>query len=630
MTYLKVNRVIVYKKDKIVYDETFHHKINIIRGENGSGKSTIANFIYYGLGGDFVDWLPEAKSCDYVFIEVDINGKTLTLRREIVDKIMQPMQIFFGSVTDSLKSNITGWQNYGYKKAGFKESFSQVLFRALNFPEVTTENNESITINQILRALYIDQISPLDALMKDIDFDSPLLRQAVGYLLIGIYDDTLFREQIDLRTKKRELGELEREFSAIRDVYKDSNQTIDLNKIDKEITDAEDQSRKIDEILKKREFVTKSATNIKVLTTIKELRILLEKTSKEISDNLGNMNKLEAEIVDSKEFIEELKRQNTALEESSKTREFFGELVLTYCPSCLSKLETIDDDNKCHLCKQEINIEDHKSRILRIQQELITQIRESEYLINQKEKILKEVNNNLLFLRKRFISESNNLNSFIDRTNSSVDRNFDELLIKKGELKNQILNLLSQKKMIGSFLNVRNRVNKLKNQIQDLEEVVKNKEDAQKRKTAIAAERIQYYALKLLKGDGNYETTFQNASRILADFYKNTYAVDERNNFSASSLVILKNSIRFGIFFASLELDFMRYPRFILCDNIEDKGMREERSHNFQKNVVDIASAFRNEFQIIFTTSMIDTSLEIPDYTVGEHYTPTNKSLKNL
>ena len=39
---LFVNRLIIYTKDNLIaYDEEFHHGINIIRGKNSSGKSTI-------------------------------------------------------------------------------------------------------------------------------------------------------------------------------------------------------------------------------------------------------------------------------------------------------------------------------------------------------------------------------------------------------------------------------------------------------------------------------------------------------------------------------------------------------------------------------------------------------------
>ena len=134
-----------------------------------------------------------------------------------------------------------------------------------------------------------------------------------------------------------------------------------------------------------------------------------------------------------------------------------------------------------------------------------------------------------------------------------------------------------------------------------------------------------------MKGDGAYEEKFQNGQSVQIDFGKNSFYLDGRNRFSASSMVLLKNCVRFAIFFASLELDYFRYPKFILCDNIEDKGMVEARSKNFQRNIVRLASSdeFKNkEFQLIIATSMIAEELDIPEYSVGEKYTKENKSLK--
>ena len=81
---LFINRMIVFTRDgKIAYDENFHKGINIIRGNNSSGKSTITHFIFYVLGGAFNDWVKEAKKCSQVIAEIEINGATLTLKREI-------------------------------------------------------------------------------------------------------------------------------------------------------------------------------------------------------------------------------------------------------------------------------------------------------------------------------------------------------------------------------------------------------------------------------------------------------------------------------------------------------------------------------------------------------------------
>jgi hypothetical protein len=63
-------------------------------------------------------------------------------------------------------------------------------------------------------------------------------------------------------------------------------------------------------------------------------------------------------------------------------------------------------------------------------------------------------------------------------------------------------------------------------------------------------------------------------------------------------------------------------------DNIEDKGMTEARSQNFQRLIVNVSSQITVEHQIIFTTSMIDPSLDRPEFTVGDKYDFNNKALK--
>jgi hypothetical protein len=58
--------------------------------------------------------------------------------------------------------------------------------------------------------------------------------------------------------------------------------------------------------------------------------------------------------------------------------------------------------------------------------------------------------------------------------------------------------------------------------------------------------------------------------------------------------------------------------------------MEEPRSQNFQKNIVQMANSdqFKDkEFQMIFSTSMINSELNIENYTVGSFYDDANKSL---
>ena len=55
--------------------------------------------------------------------------------------------------------------------------------------------------------------------------------------------------------------------------------------------------------------------------------------------------------------------------------------------------------------------------------------------------------------------------------------------------------------------------------------------------------------------------------------------------------------------------------------------MELERSQNFQKALVDLSNQFKVEHQMIFTTSMINPTLNNTVYCVGEFYDETNKTL---
>ena len=99
---------IVTETGQVAYDELFHRGVNIIRGKNSSGKSTIVRFIFFVLGGYYTDFVPQALHCQYVMAEVCINGTVVTLKRYLEkrddDKVngYTPMYINFCPIADVL------------------------------------------------------------------------------------------------------------------------------------------------------------------------------------------------------------------------------------------------------------------------------------------------------------------------------------------------------------------------------------------------------------------------------------------------------------------------------------------------------------------------------------------------
>ena len=138
---------------------------------------------------------------------------------------------------------------------------------------------------------------------------------------------------------------------------------------------------------------------------------------------------------------------------------------------------------------------------------------------------------------------------------------------------------------------------------------------------------LAFIPLFILKNDLDRQDEFRSGRIVELNFHKDSYSLDGSNNFSASSKTYFKNAVLFSIFFASLELKFFRYPRFILCDNMEDKGMEKVRTQNFQNLITSMSKKFGDDHQIIFTTSMIADELNDTPYCVGKNYDRGNKTL---
>ena len=56
--------------------------------------------------------------------------------------------------------------------------------------------------------------------------------------------------------------------------------------------------------------------------------------------------------------------------------------------------------------------------------------------------------------------------------------------------------------------------------------------------------------------------------------------------------------------------------------------MEQVRTQNFQKVITKISNTYKVDHQIIFTTSMIEPTLDTAEYCVGESYDENNKSLR--
>lgn len=610
-----------------MFDELFHVGVNIIRGSNSSGKSTIADFIFYVLGGDFVQWKPEALRCDVVVAEVWINGEPAILRRYVTEDKHQPLEIFWGDYNAAMAANLNGWQRYPYARNAGKESFSQVLFRAIGFPEVTGDKDSNITMHQILRLLAVDQLSRVHSLMRDEQFDPPLTRRTIGDVLLGLYDDSLYSNQIRLRDLKRQLDAATSEQASLSSAFANTQISSDPKVLVQKEMSINENITKIDNAIiaamgAKEESL--SANN----DELKAISLKLSEAQRERYRISNEMEKLKLEAEDSVAFISSLDSRLNALEESAFTEQALGQVLLHTCPECFQSVKPKEGDGNCKLCGQVVPPSGRSERMNRMRHELTTQIKESRVFLKEREKTIEStkieqdrVNVNLAELQR-------NYNMLSQTVRSDRDRQLDEMLQRKGGLEQELRLVAFQRQLVKQLTDALARVSSLKSQITSVEHDVKqamSRQDDRRLQAHTVVDRIARY---FLHNDLSREEAFQVANEVVVDFDRNISEVDGRVNFSASSITYLRSSVNFALFFASLELPFFRYPRFIVNDNIEDKGMEEARSQNFQRLIVGLSRASAVSHQIIFTTSMIAPEFDNTELCVGEKYTITNKTLR--
>ena len=645
--------IIVTDKGDYAYNQEFHRGVNIIRGQNSSGKSTIIRFIFFALGGCYSDFVPEALKCQYVLAEVETNGKVLLLKRFLErqkDGRVNPkasMYIYFGSISEYKEDKRTyaaKWQKFGFAMNPETRSFSNVLFEVMGLPEIKADNN--ITMYQILRLIYLDQESPLSSLFFFDPWDREIIRDTIASLLMGLYDENHSQAKLDLIAINKKIEELTQNIKfARKNLPSTTNITtayikelIESKK--KEIVITQDKIKQLRDALNLEHGTSEFKLEYERLR--QKIQALRDKATA-LDESIAL---LKADIEDSTYFIKSLEKKMQAVERSMATREYFDNLHLEYCPECLTKIDDNVEEGHCRLCKSPVDNSKGKSQAQRIKLELSFQLRESQMVKERNQERLKKKEAERITLQRELQLAQEQYDYSVRDVRSCRDEEIDKLISDKGFMEGEILQFMTMLERAEEYENLIREKNRLENKAQELTSYIADKDKKYRNQKNIIERAIKENGLYLLRNDKDRQAEFSTANDFSVDFGQNiTYLTDRHIKLSASSAFYLKMTARFAFFLSSLQVDGMMYPRLILSDNMEDKGMEDSRSQNFQNILVrrlNELEAQKNKtlnlepgslepsYQVIFATSMIAPELDKQEYIIGDYYTRDNKSLKNV
>ncbi len=617
---LFIRRFLIIKGSHAVYDQTFHLGVNIIRGVNSVGKSTLMDLMFYGLGGDLKEdrWTIEAASCTRVLLELFINGRPITICRHIEPGNRPPIMMFSGDYDSSQKSS--EWSQYGSVRTENKHSFSQQFFELLGWPAHKAEEGEALTIHQVLRLIYVDQGTAVNKILRsEPAFDKASMRQAIGEFLLGV-------DQLDSYELRQKLSRAEAEFNKIYgqldSVYKFISPTEGVLRTEHLENELKEAGEKLSSLMRKREQVMllpDVQRDGEAQKKAEQLAAEISLLAQEIGIRTQRRAELHDEVVESELFIQSIDQRIKSLQESRAASRFFGGVQFKYCPSCLSPLSESPSDS-CHLCKGSVDEESKQSGYLAALNELNFQKRESTKVLEEYRLRLKEYDSFIAIELSRLATiKGIHRNALIVTNEQTLKLN--QLSMEIGATEERINNLKSKAKLISTVESLATKKDKLNAEISAIKSTLLEQAAMNEGRKEEVASSLSQLTVNLLEQDGGYEPSFVEPDKFEFDFGRDLMLVDGRSKFSSSSETIVKNSFHLAILQQSLKDSLFRYPRLLLMDNIEDKGMAPERSQNFQRVIVESMQEYHDkEFQIIFTTSMIDPDLNGSGMCVGPFY----------
>ena len=624
--FLRLNRLRILCGGRVAYDQQFHNGVNIIRGQNSSGKSTIADFVFYVLGGEFEDWKDAARQCDEAQAEVATPRGRLTLKRHVA-RAQEPLSVYFGPMSAAGESSLEGWQRFPIRRQAGRESFSQVMFRSLLIPEAPSEGASNITMHQLLRVCYSDQRTPASRFFRFEPFDTQHIREAVGDLVCGINSYEAYEIGLELRELQKQHADIADQLSALHAALP-LDQALDtpdlirahIRNLHEESVRLKQEVDDVDDLVERgevREYLTRRRTVHASL--IGERNDLTKKETVHKS--------LEFELREIDEFIDFLQQLKEKVKFAEATFEAVGAIEFTLCPACGEELRQDTPENHCVVCKSPVSADTEKERYNQIRLDLEIQTRESAHLSTQKRDQLEQGGVELRRLRREYAkklaafdleyaSGNGPREAFLATRNERFGRigAEEDVLLKSLATAEQIATLTLESSSVAE------KIESLRMRERALQE------NATARRP-VARSLISDVGSGILRADLPRQPEFKRADNVTVDFRNDSITVGGLLNFAESSNVILKNAAVFALFLAAGVDPEFNHPRFLLIDNVEDKGMEEDRSHLFQSAIVERVSELKFPHQVIFTTSMMNPELDSTDYTIGPAYTSGSRSL---
>ena len=578
MNNLLIKQVKYIGRDYIYESPILKSGVNILEGENGSGKTTFSSLIYFGFGGN-VRWFKKDGKDDHKQItEDDSNYVELTFviddKTYISTRYIYNYEINVISETEVLSLPI----NRSPKKSF---TFSDWILDKLNIKVVEIyQGAEYYKLNfyDLARLFYYDQNTSPERIYKRPDSenfitDSSIIKKAIFEILTGNSFEEYYQAIADYRkvlSEQSTLKALVQNFESLNidssEYYEGKNSynlKKDLDELISQLVRLEDYRESINSNVNS----TKSNTEIisskrQFFSKLEEKIIDLKRDKSTIVYDYGRVKRLKSELVLEVTHMQKIMIANEELNLFSPDT----------CPYCLKKTDR--EKNKC-ICGNDV-LDEQYQKFFYTKEEYFN-------ILKSKQKNIETVSNALSSYEED-IKEKNHQIAILDNRLSELKTEINGLVKGRRTIKN-----LELKEVNNKIFNLEKAISGIRQQIK----IEKKREELEQQKSSIAVRvesRKREMGILKLQAD-------ESMTKVIEAFNKKYYSLMEKalddcrsarisgddympiiNSGSykeASSSVSKRLMYFFTLLHLSLSMN-IKFPRLLLIDTPENIGIDDK------------------------------------------------------
>ena len=591
---MRLNKIVVQGDIGCEYE---FGDINVLLGDNNSGKSTLMKLILFCLGApinSFIDEISKEKLCNNVTLEVTLkNGRNVRIIRKLPVSdafLVTPVKNNEEIVNDEITVfNATEFSDFLLESEGY--SAEKIAY--------AKDKMASFRYYFLLRALYVDQDTSAHSILSDLNMgqdyftSQPIIKKAILEKMLGKDNSELQRIRIAIQELNRENSTLGAETAFLREQKEkfESMYSYEWKKLDNELLKISEKKELLAEA--KYEQISK----VKIINDKQTSSELVFK-QKALKEKVENDQILKLEISDLDNILKSLSEDILALNYKIAAKDILEELPILYCPNCLSELseETIKRGlcENCHKKTTEEKILNNAT----LKKTLSDSILEAQELLVVKRNVLHQNRSEIDSLekdiqkeRKRLFSESQCEQNLIQESISDIKTRLEYLIEKENVLK--------------QYRRTMKDLDRVKGRKKEISEKLKENRDELLKADNKATTAMQHYETFKQKFAEYIKILFTEIDKCSLD--ENYMPLIDDNKTTNVSSASLKVAIRIAYILALLISNCGEdgsHVGFLLLDSPKDKDLDDYR---FEKYLEIINRDCKG--QILITGSVSDRDI---------------------